>query len=77
MDYTPIAMVVILVIAICEAVKTAGVNSRWIPLLSVILAIAGAYFFDGASFLSTVAGVIVGLSTTGGYRLIKTTLLNK
>ena len=70
-------LIVILVVALCEAVKQAGLDSRWIPLLSVVLAISGAYLFDGVNFLTTVAGVIVGLATTGGYRLVKTTILNK
>ncbi len=77
MDYTPIGMIVILVIAICEAVKIAGLDSRWIPLLSVVLSVGAAVWLDGANVGATAAGVIVGLSTTGGYRLVKTTILNK
>lgn len=68
---------VVIIVALCEAAKYAGLQSRWIPLLSVLLGLAGAFFWGGASFLSLGAGVVVGLATTGGYRLVKTTGLNK
>lgn len=77
MELTQTSLIVLLVIGICEAIKIAGLNSRFIPLLSVVLGLAGVYFFDGINFLSTAAGVIMGLATTGGYRLVKTSLLNK
>ncbi len=75
--FTQIGALVVLIVAICEAIKRAGLASRWIPLVSVVLAIAGAWFFDSVSFLSTVSGVILGLATTGGYRVVKTTILNQ
>ncbi len=74
---TVIGFIVVIVVAICEALKIAGIPSRFIPIFSVILSIAGAYFFGEVSFLATLAGVIIGLATTGGYRLIKTSILNK
>lgn len=78
MENVQVGLIVVLVIAICESVKYAGLlSSRFIPLLSVVLAIAGAFWFGGVSFLSTAAGVILGLATTGGYRVVKTSLLNK
>lgn len=78
MDITlKISAIVTIIVAICEAVKMAGIPSRFIPLLSVGLGLSGAFFFDGLSFLSTAAGVIIGLTATGGYRLVKTSILNK
>jgi hypothetical protein len=77
MEYTTAGLIVVLVIAICEAIKYAGLKSRWIPLIAVGLGILGTVIFDGVSFLSTAAGVILGLATTGGYRLVKTSLFNK
>lgn len=68
---------VVIVIAICEAVKYAGLPSRWIPLLATVLGLAGTIYFTGGNFLTAGAGVMVGLSITGGYRLVKTTILNK
>ncbi len=77
MNDLQVGLIVILIVAICEAVKQAGVPSRFIPLLSVVLAVAGTFAFAQVSFLSTAAGVIIGLATTGGYGLVKTTILNK
>lgn len=72
-----VSAIVILVVAVCEAVKMAGVPSRLIPLLAVVLGLTGAFVFEGVSFLSSASGVVLGLATTGGYRLIKTSILNK
>lgn len=72
-----IGALVTIIVALCEAIKYAIGDSRWIPLFSVILGLVGAYFLSGFSFLSTAAGVILGLSTTGGYTLVKTSILNK
>jgi hypothetical protein len=77
MEYTTASLIVILVIAICEGIKYAGLQSRWIPLIATALGLVGAYIFDGISFLSTAAGVVLGLAATGGYRLVKTTVFNK
>jgi hypothetical protein len=77
MSYTQIGLIVVLVAAICEAVKYAGLKKRWIPLLSVVLALGGTYLFDGVNFLSTGAGVILGLGTSGLYDVVKKSILNK
>lgn len=78
MDVTlQIGALVTIIVGLCEALKYAIGDSRWIPLFSVILGLIGAYFIGGVSFLSTGAGVILGLSTTGGYALVKTSILNK
>lgn len=77
MDSIQIGFIVTLVIGICESLKIAGVPVRFIPLISVVLGIVGTLAFDGVSFLSTAAGVILGLAATGGYRVVKTSLLNK
>ena len=77
MTTTTVTLVVILVIAICEAVKYAGLQSRFVPLLAVVLGLIGAWVFGGFSWLETAAGIILGLASTGGYRLVKTTILNK
>jgi hypothetical protein len=77
MEYTQVGLIVILVIAICEAVKYAGLGKRWIPLLSVVLAIGGAFIFDGVNLLATSAGVIIGLGSSGLYDVVKRSILNK
>jgi hypothetical protein len=77
MNYTQIGLIVIIVVGICEGLKYAGVHSRWIPLFSIVLGVAGAFLFDGINFLSTAAGVVIGLSTSGAYDVVKRTALNK
>lgn len=68
---------VVIIIAVCEALKAAGLPSRWMPLLSLGLGLSGAIFAGGVGFIPIAAGVILGLASTGGYRLVKTTILNK
>lgn len=77
MSELEIGALVVVIIAICEAAKFAGLESRYIPALSVLLGLAGAIVWSGPSFITAAAGVVVGLATTGGYRLVKTGLLNK
>ncbi len=78
MDFTTqIGALVTIIVGICESIKYAIGDSRWIPLLSVVLALIGSYCLTGFSFLSTAAGVILGLSTTGGYTLIKKSIFNQ
>ncbi len=78
MDQTvQIGAIVAIIAALCEALKYAIGDSRWIPLISVVLGIIGAFFLGGVNFVSTAAGVVLGLSTTGLYGVVKTSILNK
>lgn len=74
---TQIGAIVIIVLAVCEGLKRAGVPARYIPLVSTLAGIAAALPFGGVNFLSVASGVILGLATTGGYRVVKTSILNK
>ena len=77
MSTIEIGYLVIIVVALCEGTKYAGLKARFIPLLAAVLGLLGALLWGGATFLSAGADVIVGLATTGGYRLVKTSLFNK
>ena len=77
MNSIQVGAIVLIVVAVCEALKYIGVHSRWMPLISIVLGLAGAFLFDGVNFLSTAAGVVVGLSTSGLYDVVKRTVLNK
>lgn len=78
MTDTNIGLIVVLVAAVCQAIKKTGwVDKRFIPFLSIVLGLAGTFFFGGVSFLTTAVGVIVGLSTVGGYEVVSTSILNK
>lgn len=72
-----IAAIVLIIVAVCEGLKQAGVPSRYIPLISVAVGLLAVLPFGGVSFLSMASGVILGLATTGGYRVVKTSILNK
>jgi len=73
-----VGSLVVIIVALCEGLKFAGIKSRFIPLIAAILGIVGAFVFAGrVGFLVAGAGVLIGLATTGGYRLVKTSILNK
>ncbi len=72
-----IGAIVIIILAVSEGLKRAGVPSRYIPLISTITGLLAALPFGGVNFLSVASGVILGLATTGGYRVVKTSILNK
>ena len=73
-----VGAIVVVIITICQAVKIAGLPSRWIPLLAIALGIVGAYFFgNGSSLLIVSSGVIVGLTSAGMFDLVKQTVLGK
>lgn len=72
-----IGMVIVLVIAICQAIKYAGVNTRFIPIIALVLGMGGAFFFEGVSWLATVSGIVLGLTSSGLFSGFKATILNK
>ncbi len=72
-----ITAIVVIILAVSEGLKRAGVPSRYIPLISTITGLLAALPFGGVNFLSVASGVILGLATTGGYRVVKTSILNK
>ena len=76
-NLTQVGALVLIILALCEASKMAGLKARYVPLLATVLGILGGVFFGGANWLAVVAGIITGLTTTGGYRLVKTSLLGK
>lgn len=73
-ELTQTGMIVVIVVALTEAVKRAGLSARYAPLLAVLLGLGASMYFDGANFLAAASGVVIGLATTGGYHLVKRTL---
>lgn len=72
-----IGAIVIIILGVCEGLKRAGTPSRYIPLIAAAVGIIAALPFGGVNFLSVASGVILGLATTGLYRTVKTSILNK
>jgi len=75
--FTQLSAVVVVIVAICEAVKRVGVSTRYIPLIAVVLGIGGAMYFDGVNWLATGAGIIMALTAQGLYSGFKKTVMNK
>lgn len=69
---------VVVIIAVVEAVKRSNViSNRFIPLVAVVLGVAGALYFGGVSWLAVAAGVFTSLASSGLYSSFKRTILNK
>ena len=60
-------LIVIVILALCQGIKIAGVKSRYIPLVAILLGIIGSVFYGGISSLTLLAGVLTGLSSSGLY----------
>lgn len=69
--------IVVLIIAICQGIKRAGISSRYIPIIAIVLGIIGAVYFDGVNWLATASGIILSLIAQGLYSGFKRTVLNK
>lgn len=72
-----ISAIVAVIIAICQALKYAGFPSRFIPLVSIALGIAGALYFGKSDLLTVLAGIVTGLTASGLFSAFKATILNK
>jgi len=77
MSPTLMASMIVVILAICEAIKYTKVRTRWIPLIAVVLGILGSMYFGGAGWIELAAGVVTGLSSSGLYSLYKRTIINK
>lgn len=76
MTLTMISGLVLVIVAVCQGVKYAGVSSRYIPILAIVLGIAGAVYLAGADWLEVASGVIAGLTSSGLYSGLKKTIIN-
>lgn len=77
MEDLQLVSLVAIIIALCEAIKRAGLSTRWIPLIAVVLGITGAVYFWGSSWMIAGAGIITSLVAQGLYSSFKKTVLNK
>lgn len=68
------AILIPVTIGLVQVFKTIGIPSRFAPLVSIILGIA-LYCIDGFNVKTDLlAGIIVGLSASGLYSGVKTTV---
>lgn len=71
MEYVELVLVPVL-IGILEAIKRAGFNSKFIPLLSIILGIGMGIAFTGFELKAGImTGLFIGLSAVGLYSGVK------
>ena len=78
MNEVQIGALVIVIISLCQAIKYANViNTRYIPLMAIVLGIAGSLYLGGASWLSVLAGVVTAFTASGIFSAFKKTVLNK
>jgi hypothetical protein len=77
MNDIQVGVIVLLVVAISEAVKRAGVSTRYIPLIALVLGIGGAFYFGGVDWLNVAGGIVLGLTAQGLYSGVKKTVFNK
>lgn len=72
-----IGAIVLFVMAVTYAFKVAGLNSRWLPLVSVFLAVVVALLVGGQNWFTVVGGVLLGFTTSGFYDFTKITIFGK
>lgn len=78
MDVGITGLLIIIILGLCEAIKTAGVPTQFIPVIAIILGMVGAVITGGTSWLQLASGVIAGLSSSGLYSgVIKTNIVNQ
>lgn len=71
MNIVDVGILVAGIVVVCQAVKTAGLQSKYVPLFAIVLGIGGSFLLEGVSWIATASGVLVGLATTLGFREIK------
>ena len=67
-EYAGMALIPIIV-GLCEVVKWLGFNEKFIPLLSIILGVAGGCFIlnPGDLNIGLIQGLVMGLTAVGLY----------
>ncbi len=71
MEIVSIGEIIGVVLVVCEVIKRAGLQSKYVPLLAIVLGVASSFFFGGIGWENTLIGVVLGLGTTLGYREVK------
>lgn len=66
MNYTDEAGVIAIVIALTQLIKQ-YVDSRYIPLVSVVLGLVGGLVTGGLTVEAGIKGLVLGLSASGLY----------
>lgn len=74
MDITDLGFITAIVIGLTEVVKKAGLNSRYAPLVALLLGVGVSFLFAAVSKESVVTGIVAALSAMGLYSGTSATL---
>lgn len=77
MNDVQMGVIVVVIIGLCQAAKYAGLNTRWIPLMAIVLGVAGSVYAGGANWLSLLAGLVTAFTASGMFSGFKATFLKK
>lgn len=78
MDQAVIGVIVLAIVAICQVLKTLTfISARYIPLIAIALGVGAAFGLGGVDWITTAAGIILGLSSSGLYSGVKTVVFNR
>ncbi len=61
------------VLGIVEAIKRVGMDTRYAPIVSVVLGAAGAYYFFSPDMAGVFQGIMAGLMSCGLWSAVRTT----
>ena len=76
MTVTTTAGLILIIVTLCQALKQTTLPTRYIPVISILLGIAGGVYLGGTSWIDVSAGIISGLSASGLYSGYKKTIIN-
>ncbi len=68
-----IVVIVPVIIGIISVAKKSGLNTKYAPLLALILGVIGGYIFVGATPQGLLQGMMAGLAASGlfaGYKTV-------
>ena len=63
-----------LIVGVVQVIKTTGLSARYLPIASLVLGIIGAVFLGAFDTTSIVQGLIAGLSASGLWSSVKSTI---
>ena len=53
------------IMALVKAIKMTGLQSRFLPVVAVILGVLAGYFYIGQTTIGVLMGIVAGLSAVG------------
>jgi hypothetical protein len=72
-DFTDVTIVTAIIMGLSEGAKRLGLNAKFIPILNLVLGIAGGCIYVNPSDIKAgvFSGIIIGLTASGLYSGVK------